>query len=471
MLFFAQAVCSVFLLSQLILSVTAEECSSAPTGVYASNWGDASSNGFITLTCLTVKNDRAFDRSEVAYSGIPIDQSLDIRDVDLDRLVVVGANSKRIPAQFEVLSRWGGAVLQTSQPVRWLQVAIATSIIASGSATFDLRLYNFSQSRSTDLSQDVIVSSTGGNLHIVSTGDAQFTLDASKPVLLSGIQIGSFTILNDSVNAGPSIVYIPQQQQYGTTPRSLDASDAKVTYFEITESGPVKATALIEGEFSDPSGASLCDTMDSYYVQPYESFTYSLALTFSHGRSDIKVAFHVRNQCSNGDGTSWTDQSFLINKASYSLDFSSGIQENVFSSHYHGAFSGSSISSSQSSSSSITTIVEQRKGSGSPWRRRARVRSGSSISNDIHVNAPIVSVSDGSYAAGVTMSHMQYREPQALRIDGSVISIDVIGEQQRVGEGKGIWNHAIFFVRSVDGASVPSLLQNLRWPLLLEIGM
>ena len=369
MLFFIPSICSTILLFlQLLLSVDSETCSSAPTGVsYGSNWGNASSSSFVTLTCLTVTNDKEFARNEVAYSGIPIEQSLDIHDVDLDRLVVVGANNERIPAQFEVLSRWGGAVSQTSKSVRWLQVAIPTSITASTSATFNLRLYNFSQARSTDASQDVIVSSTGVNLHIISTGAAQFTLDASKSVLLSEIQIGSFKILNDSVNAGPSIVYIPQQSQYGTSPRTLDASVATVTYFEITESGPVKATALIEGEFSDQSGASLCNTMNSYYVQPYESFTFSLALTFFRGRSDVKVAFHVRNQCSNGDGTSWTDQSFLINRSSYSLDFSHGIQENEFSSHYHGEFSGASISSGMSSGSSVTTIVEQRKGKGTPW--------------------------------------------------------------------------------------------------------
>ena len=69
-----------------------------------------------------------------------------------------------------------------------------------------------------------------------------------------------------------------------------------VTYFEITENYRMKATALIEGEFSDQSGAGFCDTMNSYYVQPYDSFTFSLELIFFRSRSDIKVAFHVRNQ-------------------------------------------------------------------------------------------------------------------------------------------------------------------------------
>ena len=50
------------------------------------------------------------------------------------------------------------------------------------------------------------------------------------------------------------------------------------------------------------------------------------------------------------------------------------------------------------------------------------------VTNDVHVIAPIISVCDGSYAAGVTMSHVQYRETQALRNDGSIIPTDVISK-------------------------------------------
>lgn len=87
-------------------------------------------------------NDRPFQRKEVAYSGIPLAEDLNLfSEIDLrEHLVVVGANNKRIPAQFNILSRWGGPLTDTSRPVRWAQVSIPVVIGASTTATFDLRL-------------------------------------------------------------------------------------------------------------------------------------------------------------------------------------------------------------------------------------------------------------------------------------------------------------------------------------------
>ena len=120
----------------------AEQCPSSPSGVsYDIDWGTPSSSGFSALTCLTVTNDRPFERSEVAYSGIPLDDNLGLySETDLkEHLVVVGANNKRIPAQFNILSRWGGPLTDASRPVRWVQVSIPVLIGASATASFDLR--------------------------------------------------------------------------------------------------------------------------------------------------------------------------------------------------------------------------------------------------------------------------------------------------------------------------------------------
>lgn len=330
-------------------------------------------------------------------------------------------------------------------------------------------LYTASQLRSADVANDVMISSSG-NQHIISTGVAQFTIDQTLTSLISSIQLGTNTLLSTSVRSGPSIIFVPQQSQFGTAPRTLSPSDASITYFEISENEPVKATVLAEGVWSESTGSSMCDTFGSYYANPYESFTFSVSLTFFRGRSDILARFHVRNQCSNGDGSDWTDQSFLIDKASYSLDFSQGIAESIFSSHYYGGPSDSDVSAALSSGSSVTTIVEQRKGGGSPWQRRARVSSGSStLSSDVAYNAPVVAVSNDIYLVGASLANMRYREPQALRVVGSVVSVDVVGEQQRIGEGKGLWNHAMFFIHKVD-SNVQTELQTLRWSTVFELG-
>ena len=121
---------------------TAEQCASGPSGVsYDVDWGTPSTSNFSALTCLTVSNDRPFERKEVAYSGIPLSESLGLSlESDLkEHLVVVGANNKRIPAQFNILSRWGGSLTDASRPVRWVQVSIPVLIGASTTHTFELR--------------------------------------------------------------------------------------------------------------------------------------------------------------------------------------------------------------------------------------------------------------------------------------------------------------------------------------------
>lgn len=447
-----------------------------PTGqAYGSDWGAAPSSGnFVTVTCLTVTNDQDFAREEVAYSGIPLSQDLAVKNVDLDRLVVVGANNRRIPAQFDVLSRWAGPLSQTSKPIRWLQVSLPVDMEANTNIKFDLRFYD--QPEAQPLSDDVSISDSGGGIYVVTTGSnnlAQFQLNNSLGAIIEAIALGGQQILSHSSNnAGPSITFVPQKTgQYGSTPRTLTADQhGSITYFEVSESGPVKTTVLAEGVWSDPTGASLCNTFSSNNPAPYESFTYSLALTFFRGKTDIKVQFHVRNQCSNGRGGSWTDQTFLIDKASYTLDFSTGISPSS-ASYYYGGSNSNSVGGPLASGSARTCIVEQRKGSGSPWKRRARVThtdTGTAQSAEVF-NAPIVAVSNNSFIAAATLGHMRYREPQALRVQGSLLSIDVVSERQRVGEGKGLWNHGMFLLLS-GSANRQNILQTMRWPAVLQVG-
>lgn len=443
-----------------------------PTGLsYDVDWGDPSSTSFNLITCLTVTNDHDVSRHEVAYSSIPIPESLDLQSWKINRLVVVGANNKRIPAQFEVISRWKGSVTSTSLPIKWLQIAIPVNISASTNATYHLRLYSTSQARSVDAVNDVFIS-TSGIEHTISTGSAtgaEFVLREDLPRLLKSLNFGPGNILSPS-STGPSITFIPQSSSFGTSPITLDSSDAQVNYFEITEHGPVKATVLVEGQFSASNGASLCKTFNSYYFDDYESFTYSLALSFSRGSANIKVQYHVRNECSYADGSDWTDQTFLVDKASYSLNFSDGVPATSQSNYFYAGPSESSVSSGDAAGTLASLIVEQKRGRGSTWRRRARVLfNGSVVSNTLSYDRPMVAISNGSLLVGATMSYMRFREPQAVRINGSELSLDVISEQQRLGEGKGIWSTGIFFVSTVN-TNERDDLQLLRLQAISELG-
>ena len=123
-----------------------------------------------------------------------------------------------------------------------------------------------------------------------------------------------------------------------------------------------------------------------------------------------------------------------MNQASFALDFRHDISPSASSTHLYGSYPDGSISDGFPSGLFVTTKVEQRRGSGSPWKRRAHVtNNGSIIQTREKIVAPIIAVASSKYMASATLGYMQYREPQALTVTGSLISIAVVSEQQRVG--------------------------------------
>lgn len=228
-----------YLLVSAVVRSYAKSCGSSLSGSYGSDdWGSAPTSEFTTITCLRVRNDsNSMEREEVAYSSIPMSNTLDLMDSDLDRLVVVGAGNRRIPSQFYVISRWSGPVTGTSRPIKWLKISIPVLMTSSNDATFDLRIYSSPQLYLTD--ENDLTTTQNSKTH-------------TSPALLSSIDVDGSTILTTSPYNGPSISFFP----HGTLSSvvSLTASEASVTYFEASESGPVKATYMIEGTFADPSG-------------------------------------------------------------------------------------------------------------------------------------------------------------------------------------------------------------------------
>lgn len=88
----------------LLLAISTYEvygsCPGLLTGIpYDLDWGIAPPGIYTPLTCLTITNDKPHARQEVAYSSIPVSQSLNLSQNDLDRMVIIGANNKRVPSQ------------------------------------------------------------------------------------------------------------------------------------------------------------------------------------------------------------------------------------------------------------------------------------------------------------------------------------------------------------------------------------
>jgi len=185
-----------------------------PSQALEGDLGPAPTGG-TDIACLSLNNDRSFDRSvESAFSGVPIPRGVNLMDADLARLVLVGPGNRRIPGQFNILSRWGGPLDDGALPARWLQVTTQIPVAADGSSTFVLRRLD----QPADQPQDSFAATLtpAGENYTVDTGVATFTIDPDAPELIAQIRaaplddgIGRQTVYTASPGAGPRMVFRP----------------------------------------------------------------------------------------------------------------------------------------------------------------------------------------------------------------------------------------------------------------------
>ncbi len=437
---------------------TAGDCVAglSPVDLLGGDLGTAPAGLFQQLMCLEVRNDLPTERSETAYSGVPLPESLGLAEVG--NLALVGPGDRIIAAQFNVLSRWGGPVGNTALPIRWLQVAAPVRVAASGLTRYALRLYDAAPTPADPFAVQLTPEADGWR---VDTGLATFMLDPALPGLIRSITAdidndgaGRVSVYQDSAGSGPRLVFVnaagadvaigaasarpaDPDRVFADSFEAVQATVASsgpvmvdVGSFEVVESGPVKASVLVRGHFPDPGGDSVCTPGTT---APYESLGYTAVFTFFRASRDLGLSFEFRNECSDALSGPFTDQTLRVREVSWSIPL------NLQSSMAHGAGDQAIVSDSG------LIRVSQQRGSGdaSNWRRRARVElNGNPSETAEYFGRPVVGVSDGSWAAAATLPWMRFREPQSLTADGSVLRLEFVGDTLVVGEGKGIWNEA-----------------------------
>ena len=468
----AQLVLGLLLALTLADGLVAQGCVSGPAlaGLLSGDLGAAPVGPFVELACLQIRDDSGTARSgEIAFSGIPLAHTLGLTQTA--ELAVVGPGNRRVAAQFDVLSRWAATVDAATSPIRWLQVAVPAEVAANGTAHYSLRHYPGSSAAADPFAASI--SDLGGGQWRVETGLARFDLDASNPALIEAISIdldndgggAKVPVYSHVAGAGPRLVYDPDGNAGTNNDITLDTSTAgEVTIdpggFEIVENGPVKVAVAVRGHFVDAGGTSLCTAA----AQSYQSLGFTVVFTFTRASRDLRLQFQLRNECSDASSGPWTDDVLSVREASWNLPFSLTGQTS-----YVG---GSGALEASTAGFSGTTMVEQRLGTGtSPlfvdWRRRARSRRNATVLESARFfDDPLVAVSDSILTVAAQMPWMRYREPQALAIDGSHVSLRFVSERLRIGEGKGIWNfarvHLVPTALATAGQSVVSYLESLR---------
>ena len=409
----------------------------AVSGALGGDLGAPPAGAFDQLVCLEARNDLAFERLEAVHSGIPLAASQNL--LTTDDLLLVGPGERRIASQFRVLSRWGGAPDDASRPIRWLEVTAPVRVAADDTTTLSLRRYDTPTPPTDDFAASI---TSQGPLWVVDTGLATFTLNPANAALFDAMAIdldndgmGHTTIYNHTPGAGPRL------QVDGNTLDTAGVGEVSVDAdgFRIIESGPVRVTVALQGHFSGPGGSTLCSVDGG----SYERFGYTLVASFERASRDVLWSYHLRNECSDGFGASWTDEAVTVEAASLELPFSLSTP----TSH----FAGSGDVTDSTAGFTGLTVVEQRKGAGSPWFRRARIAlDGVAQESGEAFEQPMVAVSDEDVVVAGHLAWMRFREPQALAVDDRTLSLRIISEPLVVGEGKGIWNQGRISLRPAE---------------------
>lgn len=229
-----------------------------------SDLGAAPPGTFQLLAHLEVNNDRNLERiGELASSAVPIPKTADLKA--LDGLVVVSAE-RWIPAQFRVLSRWGGPVSQVSLPVRWLQVTIPARVDANSVLKLELRRYDAPVTTPKIPSAVVLSPATDGLT--VATGRGRFELRGTTPGLLQQIDVdldgdGTLETLafqrQNGDPSGPRLVLSDGTRLDPSKPSSITIdSGPSGSGFEIIEDGPLRAIIAQRGNFVAPGHVLDC---------------------------------------------------------------------------------------------------------------------------------------------------------------------------------------------------------------------
>ncbi len=410
------------------------------------------------IACVEVSSELALDRTgEVAWGSIPIPAVLALSDAQLDRLVLAAPGGLRVPAQFQVTSRWGGALADTTRPIRWLGLAIPTALSRASTVTYAVLRYPLAQPAADPLALSV----TQGSGHVtIDTGAAIFELDPTNPALFKTMTLrrsdGPLTVYthqNTVAGYGPSIAIetlagAPLVSAGNDRPGTL-----AVTRFRILESGPIQALVQLDGQFIDPGGASLC-TADTT-ITPYQSFPFSMAARFYRGQSRVDMEWSVTNACSDLINGQWTDQAVRLNFTHWDFTFASG---SGASRQVH-AGGGATLRSDATS-----LRVVQHRGTGTPWTRSAEVLNGLNTVLDSaeSFSTPIAGISGDNLIAAAHMPWMRFREPQALSANNQRLRFEPVAESIVLGEGKGLWFQGRLDLAVADGADPTTLISTWR---------
>jgi hypothetical protein len=414
-----------------------------------------------TLLCFELREDLGIERTgEAAFGSVPIALETDLRDAQFDRLVVIGPGARQLPAQFRTIARWGAGLADTSAPVRWLQVSLRPDLPANASVT--LALQRYAQPLATPDPGALIVAPLGQRFR-VDTGLAEFEIDPANASLLVRAALRATA-------GGPlTTVY---QYVAGAAGHGLDVSVSTnagapliaagnalpgslvVDSFEWVDNGPIRAVAYLRGHLESGDNGDRCFGNNSLIAFPF-----AVTIAMTRGSRLLDYEWQFITACSDASGNNWGDEGVRIDALGWNWRLDTGTPASR-----QPVTAGSGAVSLRTAGSGDRFVVEQGRGGGMPWVRRAQVRNASQaivFESAERFDNPLIGVLGSSVVASLSAPWLRFREPQGLEVEADRIALRMISQPSLVGEGKGLWFSARLAL-DPPGAPDPAALLETR---------
>ena len=204
--------------------------------------------------------------------GVPLPRSWQVTNAA--GLVLRDDLTQPIPAQMEILARWGGPPSDPTKPAKWVLVTRAATIEAHGHQTAYLEVGPATHSPGSGIS---ISPAPPGGLR-VDTGAAVFLLSTNSFNLFEQVTVADEPVLTPLASSD-AIVYQGMDGTnivFATTHRPARACRA-----EIERNGPLYAVIKVRGSLLDAGQRALLDYTARYH--------------FYAGKSEARVDFTVEN--------------------------------------------------------------------------------------------------------------------------------------------------------------------------------
>ncbi|KPK84906.1 MAG: hypothetical protein AMJ81_04510, partial [Phycisphaerae bacterium SM23_33] len=206
--------------------------------------------------------------------GVPIPRAWQVAEPS--RLRLRDQAGKPIPAQFEVLARWGGPPGEASRPVKWVLVGCLASVGAGAGQTLLLDAAGPGPAPEKPIRIDT---ATPGKMTI-DTGAAKFELNTSADFnLLHQVTVAGRALLQP-LSAAEAIRYRPAGK-LGVVEGGTPDLKPRATSVKLERAGPLAAVAKVMGSILDESGKAPLD--------------FTARMYFTAGRPDVRVDFTVEN--------------------------------------------------------------------------------------------------------------------------------------------------------------------------------